>query len=372
MEVGGRAGSMMRILHIITKGDVGGAQSHVVHLAEAQAARGHEVSVIAGTDGWALERLRRSNITTIVVPALRHAPHPVADLQALGSLRRHIRSIRPGIVHCHSSKAGLLGRVAARLTGVPAVYTAHGWPFQPAAPVMQRLASRAGETAAGWIGGEVICLTQAEFQLARSAHVCPGRRLHVIPLGLPDAAAPRADSSDDAAVRVIMVARFAPPKDQAGLVKALGRIADERWHLVLVGDGPERRQVQTLAEQVGVADRIDFLGARDGVNSLLASADIAVLWSRYEGMPLAVLEALRLGVPVVASDLPGVRAILGASNGGVVAATDEALSNELRRLIGSSGARAEMGAAGRRHFEEHFTLETMVDAIEGLYRSIIA
>jgi glycosyltransferase involved in cell wall biosynthesis len=361
----------MRILHIITKGDVGGAQSHVVHLAEAQSERGHEVSVIAGTDGWALERLRRSGVTTVVVTALRHAPHPIADLQALRALRRHLRAMRPDVVHCHSSKAGLLGRVVARLSRVPVVYTAHGWPFQPAAPVLQRLASRAGETAAGWLGGEVICLTPDEVQLARSAHVCPSRRIHLIPLGLPDVSVERVGTTRHETVRIIMVARFAPPKDQAGLVRALSRIADQRWHLVLVGDGPDRARVEAIAEQAAVADRVEFLGARDDVDSLLASADIAVLWSRYEGMPLAVLEALRLGLPIVASDLPGVRAILGDSSAGITAATEEALADGLRRLIGSHEERTESGLAARRHFQQHFLLGTMVDAVEGLYRSIV-
>ena len=360
----------MRVLHLITKGDVGGAQTHVVQLAGAQQRRGMEVTVIAGTDGWALEHLRDQGVTTIVEASLRHRPGPVADVRSLRRIRSLVRAIQPDVVHCHSSKAGLLGRLAARLERVPAVYTAHGWPFQPAAPFGRRVASRWGERLGARLGGEIICLTQEEIDLAVRAHLCPVGRLHLIPLGLPDDQHRTPVASAGGWVRVVMVARFAPPKDQAGLVDALAPLADLPWRLVLVGDGPLLEQVRSQAERAGVGDRVEFVGAQHDVPAWLARAEVAVLWSRYEGMPLAVLEALRAGLPIVASDLPGVRAILGDSGAGLMATSVDGLSAALRLLLASPELRDTMGRAGRRRFTEAFGLDAMVDAVDDLYRSI--
>jgi len=351
-------------VHIITKGDVGGAQSHVADLATWQLAHGDDVTVIAGLDGPVSDRLRAAGVAVRVSPSLIRSANPLHDLRAVRALTSELAGLRPDVVHTHSSKGGFLGRIAARRGRTPAVYTVHGWPFQAAAPLAQRTLSRLGETVAGHLWGEVICLTQMELDLARRMRVVPELRLHLVPLGLPDGPVQFGDSG--AIVRLVMVARFAAPKDHAGLLRVLAPLRDEHWHLDLIGDGPRRAECEQLARRLGIADRVAFLGSRTDVPAMLASADIACLVSSYEGMPLAVLEGLRAGIPVVASDLPGVRAILADSGAGF-AVDGGAMTDALRTLIGDAELRHRMGAAGRGRYERELTIDRMAGGVAAVY-----
>lgn len=368
----------MRIAHVITKGDVGGAQSHVLHLAVEQHARGHEVVVLAGSSGLVTDELVARGIEVVVEPSLRRSIHPARDLLAASTLKDRLAERAPDIVHAHSSKAGLLARLAARRLRVPAVYTAHGWPFQPGAPLGQRLVSRAGETLAGRLWGHVICLTEAELHLARRGRVVPSRRLHLVPLGLPDVPASAGRATLDGCaerlgpVRLVMVARFAPPKDQAGLVGALASLRDLNWRLSFVGDGPERAACVALVGATQLSDRVEFLGERADVAEILAASDVAVVWSRYEGMPLALLEAMRAGVAVVCSDLPGARAVVGESGCALLATEAPTLATHLAALIRDPELRARLGRAGRDRFVAEHSVEKMCDLVDSVYRAALS
>ncbi len=124
----------LHIVHVITKGDVGGAQTHVVELATAQLEAGHQVTVVAGTDGPAMDRCRQRRASVVVVPALGEARRRLWQRAALADLRAALTGLRPDIVHAHSSNGGFLARIACRRAGLVCVYTAHGWPFQRARP----------------------------------------------------------------------------------------------------------------------------------------------------------------------------------------------------------------------------------------------
>ncbi|HQV57172.1 MAG TPA: glycosyltransferase family 4 protein [Ilumatobacteraceae bacterium] len=359
----------MRVVHVITEGEIGGAQTHVADLARWQQRHGDEVAVVTGTDGQMCRLLRDADIEVEVSSSLVRSVNPLRDLSALGQMVGTLRRLRPDVIHAHSSKAGVLARSAARRLKVPAVYTAHGWPFQPQAGWKQRVISRLGETAMGHWWGDVICLTPAEIDLARRLRVVPEQRLHLVPLGIPDSGHSAPQGNADGPVKLIMVARFSPPKDQRGVIEALALLGADHWRMSFVGDGPGRADCQALASSLGIDQRIDFLGERDDVAALLADHDIAVLWSDYEGMPLAVIEALRAGRPIVSSDLPGARAIIGDSVAGLLANTCAALAKALDGLIADTSRQRQMGAAGRARFEDQFVIDVMAERLAGVYRA---
>ena len=364
----------MKILHVITKADVGGAQTHVLELATGQFAAGHRVTLAFGLEGEMAQSAAQRGIDVVVEPALRHAPSPLADLRAVDVVRNLLTRTAPDVVHAHSSKAGLLTRLAARKLGVACVYTAHGWPFQRGAPIGQRVMSRAGETLAGHLWGHVICLTDAEAQLARNAHVVPADRLHVVPNGLPDVAVgDRADQRPpgDGDCAILMVARFTPPKDQLGVVRALSLLEASGWHMSFVGDGEQRRTVEAAAKQLGL-DGVEFLGDRTDVEQLLARADVFVLWSRYEGMPLALMEAMRAGVACVANDLAGARDLIAGSAGLLVPHVETALAAALTDLIRHPTRRRVLGRAARSRFEQRFGLDAMLAGVDDVYGAAIS
>ena len=374
----------MRIVHVITKGDVGGAQTAVVELASTQAGRDDDsVVVVAGSDGPALERLRRAGVATEVVPALATAWSGGSLRQAFRDLRACLRSLEPDVVHGHSSHGGLLSRAGARSLSVASVYTAHGWPFQPGAPLRQRVASYLGEAAGGWLGGAVICLTPAEADAARL--VVPRRRIRIVPNGIADVAPSCVRPSGrvgDGPVRLVMVARFAPPKRQLDLIESLTRAPGDGWTLTLVGDGPERAACERVAAERFPDGRVEFTGHSDAVPELLAAHDVAILWSGYEGMPMALLEAMRAGLCCVANDLPGVRVLFDdvagegpvqpASPGAGVIVTDgDELVRVIARLCADPVEIDRLGSLARARYEAAFTAEAVAAATREVYDDVL-
>ncbi len=370
----------MKVQHVITKADVGGAQTYVLELATVQAADGHTVSIVAGSLGRMADQARARGVVVEHEASLRREASVRSDLQAVRGLVSTLRASQPDVIHAHSSKAGVLARFAGRRLGIPTVYTAHGWPFQPGAPLPQRVMSWAGETMAARSWGEVICLTDAEAALARRLRVVPPTRLHVIRNGLPDIADDhRADvrrAGVDAPPRdrvdIVMVGRFAPPKQQRRVLTALSMIPDLPWRMTFVGDGVELQSLVEVADRFGLGDRVRFVGDRGDVAEILAENDVGVLFSKYEGMPLAMLEKMRAGLACVANDLPGVRELFGGVGGTVVAADEAALARAFADLIADRDALDRSGRAARQRYESDFSIDANHRSVMRVYAAAIS
>jgi glycosyltransferase involved in cell wall biosynthesis len=360
----------VRIVHVITRGDVGGAQTHVVELASAQRSMGDDVIALAGTDGTAMDRCREAGVDVTILPSLGVSRTRLWQRPALDDLRDRLSELRPDIVHAHSSNGGFLARLACRRLGVPCVYTAHGWPFQSGAALSQRILSFGGELIAGRIGDATICLTDAEAEIARRARVARRGRLWVIPNGLADVPSSFRCKHRSGAPSIAMVARFAPPKRQRELIDALAGLIHREWTLTLVGDGPELAACREHGEAL-LGDRVSFLGHRDDVPRLLADHDVLVLWSGYEGMPISLLEGMRAGMCCVSSDLPGVRALFGSPPSGIVAGSTTELRVALDAVLGDPDHRAMLAAAARARYESGFSAAAMQRAVADVYADVI-
>jgi glycosyltransferase involved in cell wall biosynthesis len=292
---------------------------------------------------------------------------------ALGALRGLLAGLRPDLVATHTAKAGALGRAAAAALGIPAVHTPHAWPFQMDVAPVQAAIWRSTERLLARLPAHLVDVSEHECDAALAARVgSPGRHV-VIPNGVPDVPpALRADPRREPP-RLTMVARFEPQKDHAGLLRALARLSRLPWTADLVGDGPGQAEARSLARALGLQDRVTFLGARTDVPELLADAQLAVLTTRWESLPLAVLEAMRAGLPVLASEVGGVgEAVTHGRNGLLVAPGDDVgLVAALRALLTDAELRARLGEAGRRRYLGAFTHARMLDQVETLYRRTV-
>jgi glycosyltransferase involved in cell wall biosynthesis len=173
--------------------------------------------------------------------------------------------------------------------------------------------------------------------------------------------------------RLVMVARFGAQKDHATLLRALAGLQSHPWELDLVGDGPLRGDMEQLARSLGLTDRVHFLGQRMDVGQILAGAQISVLATNWEGLPLSILESMRAGLPVIASSVGGIpEAICDGETGYVVPpGNPQALRETLEPVLTSSALRGRLGAAGRTRYEEHFTLSRFVANTLTVYRQIV-
>jgi glycosyltransferase involved in cell wall biosynthesis len=173
--------------------------------------------------------------------------------------------------------------------------------------------------------------------------------------------------------RLVMVARLSHWKDQPALLHALAGLLDLPWQLELVGDGPMCEPVQALAHELGLASRVYFAGFRRDVPERLAAAQLFVLISKWEGLPRSIIEAMRAGLPVIATEVGGVReAVVDGITGFVIPPGDvEWLRGRLRVLIMDSELRIRMGAAGRARYERLFTFDRLVEQTTGIYESVL-
>lgn len=356
---------------MITKGDVGGAQTHVVELAAAQIAAGDDVLVVAGTDGPAMNRARELGAPVRIVPSIGDSRTRFSQRAAFRDLRDALADLRPDVVHGHSSNAGFLARLVSHRAGYVCVYTAHGWPFQRGAAWRQRVVSFVGELLAGRIGDGVICLTEAEADRARRARIVRNDRLWVIPNGLADVGEAFRRPPVDREPGVVMVARFAPPKMQSQLIDAMTELLDLPWRLTFVGDGPELDACKVHGT-LQLGERVRFEGHRDDVATVLAAHDVIVLWSRYEGMPISLLEGMRAGLCCVGSDLPGVRDLLGQPPCGLVAGDIAALVTGLRGVLGATSMIRAHGDRARLRFEHCFSSSAMQASTGLVYDALLA
>jgi glycosyltransferase involved in cell wall biosynthesis len=181
----------------------------------------------------------------------------------------------------------------------------------------------------------------------------------------------RARPGRDGIPQIVMVARFAPQKNQQQLLEALAKLRDLPFHLSFVGDGPTRAGAEAAARQLQLQNRVSFLGTRMDTDRILSESSIFVLATNWEGFPITILEAMRAGLPVVATDVDGVReAVDDGVTGFLVPRQDTpALRDRVQLLLNNAALRANMGAAGRKSYESEFTVAAMLRKIEAVYAS---
>jgi len=364
----------VRIAYVITRGDaVGGATIHVRDLARAMLERGHDPLILVGGRGPATDQFEATGVRVHSLRHLRRALHPIGDLLALAELTRVLQDFAPDLVSTHTAKAGWLGRAAAARLGLPAVHTPHGLPvagrFSRSAGLIFTIAERA---ASPW-SAAIVCVCEAERRLAIEKRIAPPERLFVVHNGVRDIPAEYRACPDREPVRMCSVARFERPKDFATLIAALSRLQDRQWTLDLAGDGPLEPEVRRLCAAHGIADRVRFLGYQPDPAPALARCQLFVLASRSEALPRSILEAMRAGLPVVATDVGGVGEAVVHGATGLLAPPQNpaALAAAIAELQAAPDLRRELGGRARREFERRFLLDRTVGKMLALYAIVL-
>lgn len=365
----------LHVAYIVTRGDdLGGAQVHVRDMATAMRARGHEATIICGSPGDLTEQLEELNLPFRSLASLVRPIHPIKDLQALLELRTLLRELGPDLVSLHSSKTRLLGCTAARTLGIPALSTVHGWPFADGMPATSRYFYAFYERLAARLASAVVTVSHYDRDLARRHHVAAKGGVEVIHNGMPDDPRRRDHNLASGPVRLLMVGRHVFQKDHPTLFRALATLRDKSWTIDLVGVGPDEGKHKAMARELGLAERVHFLGYRKDVPDLMAKADINVLVSNWEGLPRSIIEAMRAGLPTVASDVGGCREMIVDDVTGYLAPRGDAdaVAHRLSALIDERHKRQSLGANARRSFAQSFTFDAMFDKTMVAYRKILA
>ncbi len=365
----------MRIAQFITRSDtIGGASTHLLTLCERLEKRGHDVTVFCGGGGVFTEELKKKKLEYHSLNHLVRPIRPFEDLQALFEIRREVEKLSPDIVALHSAKAGVVGRIACWWARIPCVVTAHGWAFTEGKSTLRRYFLAVIERFVAPLAERIITVSDFDQELAADWAVAPREKMVTVYNGVQDVNEQKRRGREVRETpRIIMVARFEPQKDQPTLLRALEKLRGAPWEAWFVGDGPRLEQCVDLARDLGIDDRVQFLGYRSDVPDLLAQSDIFVLSTHYEGFPIATVEAMRAGLPIVASDVGGVsEQVRSGENGSLVPPEDVSkLKRALEDLLQNEDKRQEMGKAGREMFCEQFRVEKMVDRTLDVYKEAV-
>ncbi len=346
---------------------LGGGERHLLELVSAALAAGMRVSVVCVPGSGTAEAARAAGAAVV------EAPMGVADtLSAVRAIRSHCRASGVEILHTTGFWTNLLGRLAARGDGPLLVNTVHVDPAAAAASgvgVVARVSRRLADRATARRPAIVLAVSEAVGRALPSAGYDAGA-VRVIPNGVDVGsirrkAEPRAvlPAGFDGAPLVGIVARLERVKAVDVFLRAASIVAAERpeARFVVAGEGPMRPELEALAVTLGLGDRVAFLGWVDPAVALIARLDVCVLTSVSEGMPITVLEAMALGVPVVATGVGGVPEVVEHGRTGLVAGSGNvlAIAEHVCRLLDDQALRRRYGDAGRRRVEAAYSLERM-------------
>lgn len=364
-----------RVLHVITHLDRGGATDNTLLSVAGLDRSRYQVDLAAGP-GELEARARTAADRLVVVPALGRALRPARDLRAAVALWRLAGGY--DVVHTHTAKAGVLGRLAARARGVPVVvHTIHAFPVHDGMSPLRRRLLLSAERLAAACADRIIAVCQANAEEALALGIATAGQLRVVASGVPVAAVRagagrrvRAELGIPAGAPVAgTVTRFMEQKAPADLVAA-GRLvvaASPDAHLLVVGDGPLRAEVEAAA---GGQPRIHLLGYRDDVPDLLAAMDVLVFSSRWEGLGRALTEAVVAAKPVVATAVNGVPELVveGVTGHLVPPGRPDLLADRVLWLLARPDRGAALGAAGAALAAGRFEVGEMLAGLDATYR----
>lgn len=372
-----------RVVHVST---IGATATHLLRpQCEFLRDLGYEVSFVFSPDSTSRQILTAAGFRVHEVFISRKIDR--TDALAVCRLWGHLRRLKPDIVHTHTSKAGIVGRAAARLAGVPLViHTIHGFPFTEG---QNRFKYCVYATIERWAGKLTDVLLSQSLEDVRTAQDLQIKARHGYPIYIgngvdircfdPSRFAGAKDAiRSELGVRhspvITIIARQTVEKGYADLVRALARISDMSWTALFVGpDEGASDLIKELLTGCGISDRILMLGERADVERILAITDIYVLPSYREGVPRSVIEAQAMGVPAVVTNIRGCReVVIDGETGYLVPVKDPtSLAAALRRLLSDEKQRAAMGVAARKRVEREFDERLVFQRIAAAYEALL-
>ena len=370
----------LRVAHIITQLELGGAQRNTLYtVAHLDPAR-YDVALICGPGGILDEEARRTGLPLFFIRNLIRPIRPWKDVLALLALYQTLRQFRPHVVHTHSSKAGILGRIAAYVAGVPAIiHTFHGFGFTPDQSNALRSQLIRVERVCARLSTHLVYVSEENRRQANALGIERNIPSSLIRSGIqmtfPKESGFRQELNIPGNAWVVTtVGNFKPqknPLDQAKTaITALRQDPDLQF--VFVGDGDLRPTFEKWVQGQPYAENIHFVGWRQDVPSILAASNSFLLTSRWEGLPRAVVEAFAAGLPVVAYAVDGVREVIDeAKTGFLISPGDTALAaQQVIWLKAHPQEAAAMGREGQRRIRKEFDIDLMVRQQDELYQKI--
>jgi glycosyltransferase involved in cell wall biosynthesis len=383
-----------RIARVVTRLGVGGAALHVALLTKHLDPRAYETRLFAGPtrfpEGDMLALRGETSFAPHLIPSLRRDTAVIRDLRALRDLVRHFRHFRPDLVDTHLSKAGFLGRLAAKICGVAAIHTFHidifsGYDWNP---TQRSLFLQLERRAARW-SARLVCLSDDLGAQILEHRIGEAAQFRTINLGLElddfdvshsqinvirEKLRAELDLPRDA-VLIGHISRLAPVKSVKTFIQAAAILALNHPNItfLVIGEGETRARLESLARELKLGPKIRFLGLRSDIAQLNLALDAVALTSLQEGTPISIIESLAASRAVVASDVGGVSRLIEHERTGLLTPSGDsvAVSRALERVLNEPQNAASWGENGRAKMRREFDVSRMIADHDELYREVL-
>jgi len=374
------------VLHIITRLIVGGAQENVMYTAAMLDKNIFDVEVISGSqtgsEGSLIEETRSRGIKLTIFPRLLREISLINDMIALWQLYRYIRKYRFDIIHTHSSKAGILGRIAAKLAGTPIIiHTVHGWSFHDHMSLWVKYFYIILERFCATFTDALIVVTKQDTKKGLEHHIGKPSQYHLIRSAIPlDEFCP--EKFDKEKIRMELniptnamvlgnVGRFSPQKNPIDWIRIAAIVARHlpNCYFLLVGDGPLKNEVLEAINEENIKDRVVLTGLRRDVAQMMAAMDVFLLTSLWEGLPRVIPQAMCMGLPVVCYQIDGIKEIIEPGKTGYLfpPGNINGMANACIELLTNEKLRETFKVNGKNFAINEFNIDHMIDNISNLY-----
>lgn len=358
-----------KILIVSTNADLSGAPLHVRDLVLGIKDSFNRVVVVFGADGVVNDALKKAGVETYIVQSIKSDFNVLNDLISMFHIARIVRRVKPNIIHAHSTKAGMVARIVGWLMRVPVLYTVHGWGFGLGRRRFVSLFVRGIELILRNFTSHYIAVSGADASIGVDQLSIARERITTIYNGVHDTSF---FSSPGGANVLVMVARDDHQKDYDTFFRSAACLVGESFEVWCVGRDTDNDEFKARARDLAPDVNFVFWGVRSDVDSLLSRAGVFVLTSRFEGLPISIIEAFRAGLPVVATSVGGVpEMISNGVNGYLVGVGDIGqVSNSLRELLNNPTLRRKMGEAARKEYLMRFDGKVMLNKTLEVYGQV--
>ncbi len=363
----------MKILYLITKSEIGGAQTHVAQLVNFFVENNHEVAVMSMPGGWLENETKNSGAKFFSNNYFSNNLNPIRFFLAIKIVQKLVGEFKPDLVACHSTAAGFIGRIAI-WNSIPTIYTAHGWSFEPGTPFWRRFPAVIVEKMAAHFCKKIICVSKYTRDMGLRYKIAEQGKMVMVYNGVenPITAGVKVNNR----IKIISVGRLSKQKNPELLIKVTTNLPNDlinRIEVLLVGNGPKLGMVHKLVEQnKSLLIRVLPSATRDDIKKLLQKSDIFVLSTNWEGLPYSILEAMSVGLPVIATDVGGISELVDSSCGFLIKRDDGlALQRALSSLIMDNNLRFKMGENAKKIIKNRFSINQMLLETEKVYNTVL-
>lgn len=365
----------MRIFYFITKSEIGGAQVHVRDLMKYMIRNGHTVALMSYPGGWLEEEAKILGVKIYHNTNFSNSFNPLNAFNAIRKIQKAVKDFSPDLLALHSSGAGFLVRIAIQKK-IPTIFTAHSFAFTDGAPLIRKIIAIIAERIVGKYTNKIICVSDFDRKLALKYGIVPHHILIPVHNGVILESLVERKEREIKKIRIISVGRFAYPKKYNLLLESYSLLPKEilqQSELFVVGKGPDEDILRQEVATLGIQNSVTFItnAIHQEIFPMFLKADIFVLLSKHEGLPMTILEAMSAGLPIIASNVGGIPEEIDSSCGILVENNKEDICKALTLLIKDSQVRLSLGASARVKTEKLFSLERFLLETKNVYEDVL-